>query len=259
MIEGEAAPSPAVSVRELTKEFEDAQGGLVRAVAGISFEARSGRILGLLGPNGAGKTTSLRVLSTALRPTSGSVSVAGFDVSREPHEVRKRIGFISGSTGLYERSTAREMVRFFGELYEIPKLRLEERIEELESWLDMGSFIDRPCGKLSTGQKQKVGIARCVVHDPPVIILDEPTSGLDILVAHQVVKFVEKEKTRGKCVIYSTHIMSEVERLCDDVAIIDRGRLVALGSLGEVVSQTGGAGIEDAFFRLVEGRRTEER
>ncbi len=240
-----------IRVEGLTKVFEDRKRGLIHALDDVSFTCSPGRIFGLLGPNGAGKTTALRVLSTVLRPTGGSVMVEGLDAIRAPDEVRARIGFLSGATGLYERSTAREVVTFFGELFGLGRRRLRERLDELVSLLRMGEFLDQACGRLSAGQRQKVSIARTIIHDPPVIILDEPTANLDVLVAREVVVFVGAERDRGKTVLLSTHIMSEVDRLCDDVAIIHEGRLLMSGTKDEVVARGGGQSVEDIFFQLI--------
>lgn len=244
----------------MSKVFEDRKRGLIRAVDDVSFTCAPGRIFGLLGPNGAGKTTSLRILSTVLRPTSGSVTVAGFDARREPERVRASIGFLSGATGLYERSTAREVIAFFGELFGLRGADVRRRVGELAELLRMEEFLDQACGKLSAGQRQKVSIARTMVHDPPVVILDEPTANLDVLVAREVVLFVAAERDRGKTVLLSTHIMSEVDRLCDDVAIIHEGRVLVSGTKDEVVAQGGGDSVEDTFFQLVpvDERRTSE-
>ncbi|MAB89658.1 MAG: ATP-binding cassette domain-containing protein [Planctomycetota bacterium] len=240
-----------IQVEALAKVFEDRKRGLIRAVDGVSFSCAPGRIFGLLGPNGAGKTTALRILSTVLRPSGGTVTVNGFDSVRDAEQVRASIGFLSGATALYERSTAREVIGFFGELFGIDRSRVADRVDELSEMLKMEAFLDQACGKLSAGQRQKVSIARTIVHDPPVIILDEPTANLDVLVAREVVLFVASERDRGKTVLLSTHIMSEVDRLCDDVAIIHEGRLLLAGTKDEVVQRGGGSSVEDIFFQLV--------
>ncbi|MAE62816.1 MAG: ABC transporter ATP-binding protein [Phycisphaeraceae bacterium] len=241
----------SIRVEDLEKSFEDKKRGLIRAVDHVSFSCGPGRIFGLLGPNGAGKTTTLRILSTVLRPTSGKVMLNGYDVVNDPERVRASIGFLSGATALYERSTAREIIGFFGELFGLDRVQVKDRIDELAALLKMGEFLDQACGKLSAGQRQKVSIARTIVHDPPVIILDEPTANLDVLVAREVVLFVASERDRGKTVLLSTHIMSEVDRLCDDVAIIHEGKLLLSGTKDEVVARGGGDSVEDIFFQLV--------
>ncbi len=240
-------PVPTIEVANLSKCFFDRQRGEIRAVDGISFRCFPGRVFGLLGPNGAGKTTTLRMLSCALKPTTGSITVVGADAASEPDRVRRSLGFLSGATGLYERLSAREILEFFGRLFGIGDTHLRGRIDELATLLHMGDFLDRGCGKLSAGQRQKVSIARTLIHDPPVIILDEPTANLDVIVAREVVQFVEAERRAGKTILYSTHIMSEVERLCDDVALVDEGRLLVSGPLAEV---RGSRSMEEVFLDL---------
>lgn len=246
-----AAAMPRVLVEGLAKEFEDRQRGLVRAVDGVSFEVYPGEVFGLLGPNGAGKTTTLRVLSTMLRPTRGRASIAGHDVASAASEARRCTGFLSGATGLYERATARELMAFFGRLFGLGEDVLGPRIEVLADLLSMRDFLDAPCGKLSSGQRQKVSIARTIVHDPPVLILDEPTANLDVLVARDVLDFVLEEKRRGKAVLLSTHVMSEVDRLCERVAIIHRGKFLAYGRREELAAKGGSASIEEFFFQAI--------
>lgn len=240
-----------IDVLDLEKVFEDRKRGLIKALDRVTFRCAPGRIFGLLGPNGAGKTTALRVLSTMLRPTGGRALVNGFDVSRDPASVRRSIGFLSGTTGLYERSTARELLHFFGKLYGLDGAFAKRRIADLAETFRMKDFLDQACGKLSAGQRQKVNIARSVVHDPPVVILDEPTANLDVLVAREVLLFVEAERDKGKTVLLSTHAMSEVERLCDDIAIIHRGAVLASGTKDQLREQSRTGAIEDLFFRLV--------
>ena len=218
-----------IRVRDLSKTF--GRGGETRAVAlgGVSFEVRPGEIFGLLGPNGAGKTTCLRILSTVLAPTGGTAEVAGFDVTEDPADVRRSIGFLSNNTGLYDRMTPRETVEHYGRLYGLDGTALRRRVAAVLDTLRMGDFADDLCSKLSTGQKQKASIARALIHDPPVLIFDEPTAGLDVLVARNVLRTVAALRDAGKCVIFSTHIMREVEKLCDRVAIVHRGRVLDQG------------------------------
>ena len=240
-----------IEVRDLVKIYPDHQGGEVRAVDGISFECRAGEIYGLLGLNGAGKTTTLRMLSTALTPTGGSARVAGHDVQDESLEVRRAIGFLSGTTGLYHRLTAREMVRIFAELHGLEGADLDERVDRVLATFGIDEYAEKRCEKLSTGMKQKVSIARAVVHDPEVLILDEPTTGLDVLAAATTMDFVRKAREEGKCILFSTHIMSEAERICDRIGILHGGVIRAEGSLDELRESTGEHYLEDIFRRVV--------
>jgi sodium transport system ATP-binding protein len=243
-----------ILVHNLSKSYADLRRGKIRALAGVSFDAYAGQIYGLLGPNGAGKTTALRILSTLLRPTSGTAKVNGFDVVTEPSKVRLQIGFVSAGTGVYDRMTAWEMVEYFGRLYGIPDDVLHARMESLFDRLHMREFRDRSGAKMSTGMKQKVSIARALVHDPPVLIFDEPTSGLDVLVARALLRTVCELRDLGKCVIYSTHIMREAEKLCDRIGIIHRGKMLAAGSLEELFQAHGERDLEELFYRLIAGQ-----
>lgn len=241
-----------IVAESLTKIFHGPKlGGEFRALDAVSFECRPGRVFGLLGPNGAGKTTTLRVLSTTLAPTSGRALVDGFDVVRQPAEVRRRLGFCTGTTGIYERLTPREMIRYFALLYGMEPDAADARVEALLDLFDMRAFADAPNGRLSAGTRQKVSLARTIVHDPPVLVFDEPTSSLDVLVARTVTDFIAGCRERGKTVILSTHVMAEAEKLCDDLAILHRGRLLAVGSVAEMKARAGRDSIEDLFFQLV--------
>ena len=240
-----------IHVRNLTKHYADFQRGDQIALAGINFDVVPGEIFGLLGPNGAGKTTALRILSTVLQPTSGTATINGYDVVTQPSHVRHQIGFVSASTAVYDRMTAWEMVEYFGRLYGIDDAVLKSRMDELFDRLQMNEIRDVLGGKMSTGMKQKVSIARAIVHDPPVIILDESTSGLDVLVARALMETVAHLRDQGKCIVYSTHIMREVERLCDHVAIMHRGHILASGTLDELEQQYHTSDMEDLFFDLI--------
>ena len=242
---------PHIVARDLTKCFFDLRRGQVVAVDHASFECLPGEIFGLLGPNGAGKTTALRCLSTILHPTSGTAEVAGFDVVREPEQVRTSIGFMSANTAIYDRMTAWELVEYFGRLYEVPEAQLRDRMDTIFTELQMNEFRDILGSKMSTGMKQKVSIARTIVHDPPVLIFDEPTTGLDVLVARAVQDHILQLKTDGKCIILSSHIMSEVEKLCDRIAIIHRGRVLATGPLKTLKDQHDEHDLEELFFKLI--------
>ncbi len=240
-----------IHVENLSKSFADLKRGRVSALDGVTFDVRPGEIFGLLGPNGAGKTTCLRILSTVLKPTGGRATVAGYDVSTQPAQVRANIGFMSGNTGIYDRMTAWEMVEYFGKLYGIEDHLLEQRLNEVFSMLQMNEIRDLLGSKMSTGMKQKVSIARTIIHDPPVLIFDEPTSGLDILVARKVLKAIEALKEQGKCIIFSTHIMREVEKLCDRIAIIHKGKILAAGTVKELEQQHHENDVEELFFDLI--------
>jgi sodium transport system ATP-binding protein len=240
-----------IVVEDLGKSFSDLKRGTICALDSVTFNVKPGEIFGLLGPNGAGKTTCLRILSTVLKPTQGRAIVAGHDVAREPQEVRSRIGFMSGNTGIYDRMTAWEMVEYFGRLYGIPEELLQPRLEEIFKTLQMTEIKDILGSKMSTGMKQKVSIARTIIHDPPVLIFDEPTSGLDVLVARNVLKAIDSFREQGKCIIFSTHIMREVEKLCDRIAIIHKGRILAMGSLAELEELHQERDIEELFFDLI--------
>ena len=254
-----ATPAPvAIWARALCKTFQDPERGRVEAVREVELHCRRGEIYGLLGPNGAGKTTTLRMLSTILAPTSGTAEIDGVDVVEDPLEARRRIGFLSTSTGLYPRLTARETLRYFGKLHGIGEGPLEAPVEELVEAFDMGAFADGRCEAFSTGQKQKVSIARAVLHDPPVLILDEPTTGLDILASSAMIDFIESSRARGTCILFSTHIMSEAERLCDRIGVIYGGRLLAEGTLAELQERTGEAWLDGVFKALVREARGEE-
>jgi sodium transport system ATP-binding protein len=242
-----------IEVRDLTKDFGGKRGASVKAIDGVSFACASGEIFGLLGPNGAGKTTTLRIISTLIEPDAGSARVAGFDVTKQPEEVRKNIGMVSTDIALYSRMTPKEIMRFVGTLSHFPKEKLDARIEEVISILKMGPFANTYCEKLSSGMRQRASIARAIVHDPPIIILDEPTSTLDVAAIRDVHLFMLDAKARGKTILFSTHIMSEAQKLCDRIAIIDGGVIRAIGTLEELRSQTGADELEHVFLSLTNG------
>ena len=242
-----------IEAQGLTKIFRDRKRGEIRAVDRVNFRCQPGQIYGLLGANGAGKTTTLRMLATILQPTEGTARVAGFDITEHPEKVRASVGFLSTATALYGRLTARETVEYFGRLNGLNGGALRKRVDDLFSLLEIGEFADRRCDKLSTGMKQKVSIARSIVHDPPVMIFDEPTVGLDVMTARTIVAFIRDCRARGKTVIFSTHVMSEAEKLCDTIGIIHDGKLLAEGTLAELRQRSGLADLEDIFVRTVEG------
>jgi sodium transport system ATP-binding protein len=245
-----SAPVGGIEVEGLVREFKNGP----RAVDGIDLEVAQGEIYGFLGPNGAGKSTTVLMLTTLLPPTAGTARVAGFDVVTQPDEVRRHVGFLSATTGVYDRMTAREMVEYYGRLNGLTGEKLESRIAELFDALGMHDIGNVRGMKMSTGQKQKVSIARALVHDPPVLILDEPTNGLDVLVQRSVLQQVKGLRDRGKCVVYSTHIFREVEKLCDRVAIIHRGRVLDCGTLDDLRERHNEDDLEELFFGLIEGQ-----
>jgi sodium transport system ATP-binding protein len=240
-----------IEAHNLTKTFRDKKRGEIRAADDISFRVSPGQIYGLLGANGAGKTTTLRLLATLLQPTGGSATVAGFDVAREPQKVRANVGVLAASTALYGRLTAREMIAYFGKLNGLSDAEIRARIKRIADELDMHEFLDRRCDKFSTGMKQKTSIARTHIHDPAVMIFDEPTLGLDVMTARAIVKFVRECRNRGKTVIYSTHVMSEVEKLCDTIGIIHGGKLLAEGTLAGLRATHGEQDMEEIFVKVV--------
>lgn len=249
-----------IEVNNLRKEFEltakqrkelNINEKKAIAVNGISFQCEPGKVFSLLGPNGAGKTTTLRMLSTIFKPTSGSIKIAGVDSVENPSEARKKIGFLTGSTGLYARLTPDEVIQYFADLYKIPKNEFEERKERLYSLLDMHDFKKKRIGRLSTGMKQKVSICRTMIHDPEVVVFDEPTSGLDVITAENIIKLIRDCKEEGKTVIFSSHIMSEVDLLCDDLAIIHKGNLLYKGSMKSFRNDMQADNITGEFIRIV--------
>lgn len=240
-----------IHVRRLTKVYKELADGDFTALAGISFDAMPGQIFGLLGPNGAGKTTALRILSTVLKPTSGTAIINGHDLVHEPEAVRRQIGFVSVNTAIYDRLTAWEMVRLFGQLNGMSEESLTLRMEHLFERFQMNNLRNTLGSKMSTGMKQKVSIARALIHDPPVLVFDEATSGLDILVAREVLRTIEQLRDMGKCILYSSHIMTEVKRLCDRIAILNRGRILAQGTLEELIEQSGQHDVEELFYQHI--------
>jgi len=240
-----------ISAHALTKTFRDKKRGEIHAVDKVSFSVSGGQIYGLLGANGAGKTTTLRLLATLLQPSSGTATLAGYDIVREPARVRARVGFLAASTALYGRLTARETIQYFGRLNGLDDAVIKSRTAQLADELDMHAFLDRRCDTFSTGMKQKTSIARTLIHDPEVMIFDEPTLGLDVMAARTIVRFVRDCRARGKTVVYSTHVMSEVEKLCDRVGVIHGGRLLAEGTLAELRAAYRETDLEEIFVKVV--------
>jgi sodium transport system ATP-binding protein len=240
-----------IEIRDLRKTYKGKKGARVEALRGVSFTCRPGEVFGLLGPNGAGKTTALRIISTALKATGGSGRVMDYDIAMQSRQVRQSIGFLSTNTGLYGRLSPREVLTYFGRLFRMEPATLRKRIDELAETFQMTEFLDRHCDKLSTGMKQKVNIARTVIHSPPVMVFDEPTTGLDVLTSRTIVQFIQQCRAERRTVLFSTHIMAEVAKLCDQVAIIHEGVLLFSGTVAEL-RERGGDDLDDAFIHLVE-------
>ncbi len=237
-----------IEFQNLTKTY-----GRLHAVEGLSLSVECGEVYALLGPNGAGKTTALRCLATLLVPTSGTALVGDADVREQPLVARARIGFLAASMGLYERLTPWEILQYFGRLHRMEGPALEKRIAELIRIFGITPFVSQRCGTLSTGQAQRVSVARALVHDPPALILDEPTMGLDVLSGEVIYRFIETERERGKAILFSTHQMAEVELLADRVGVLNRGGLVAEGTPASLIEKTGEGNLARAFLALVQG------
>ncbi len=252
-----------ISVHHLTKQFSLSRqqrremgvqhtGSTIEAVRDVSFTCTPGRIFTLLGPNGAGKTTTLRLIATMLAPTSGSITVAGFDTVRNPVDVRRRVGFLTGNTGLYDRLTPDELVKYYADLHRLDPGTYKARRDQLFTLLGIHEFASRRIGKLSSGMKQKVSIARTIIHDPDVVVFDEATAALDVVTSRSIIQFIRGCREQGKTVIFSTHRMGEVSLLSDDLAIIHRGMMIFSGTYKEFQSQMQTSSVEDEFVRLVE-------
>jgi len=235
-----------ITVTDLHKSF-----GKVHAVRGVSFEARDGEITGLLGPNGAGKTTTLRMLYSLLPPDRGEIRIDGLDPTRDAMAIKRTLGVVPDGRGLYTRLTARENIRYYGELHGLEKMPLERRIEELTHTLSMEDFIDRRTEGFSQGQRVKVAIARAMVHGPQTVLMDEPSNGLDVMSTRALREYVRSLKNGGHSVVLSTHIMQEVAALCDRIVIIAKGEVAADGTAAQLLERTGCETLEDAFVNLI--------
>ncbi len=234
-----------IEVEGIVRDF-----GPTRAVDDVSFSVEAGEVVGLLGPNGAGKTTTLRVLAGLLRPAAGATRISGVDMQTSPLEARRQLGFLTASTGLYDRLTGREMLQTFGRLQRLDEPTLAARIAELSEELELGPFLDKRCGALSSGQKQRVNIARAVVHDPHAYVLDEPTATLDPVASRDILHLVQRAKARNKAVLFSTHRMEEAEYLCSRLLFMRGGKIVARGSSAELLAQSGQQKLTDAFLHF---------
>ncbi|KMZ42889.1 MULTISPECIES: ATP-binding cassette domain-containing protein [Bacillales] len=238
-----------IEVKDVSKRFKE-----IAAVQRVSFRVEAGEVYGLLGENGAGKTTTMRMMATVLTPTEGDIEISGFSVRQQPLEVRRRIGILfGGDVGLYSRLTARENIAYFGRLYGLEQARLEERTLRLSRMLEMDAFLDRRVGAFSRGMKQKVAIARTLVHDPDVILLDEPTTGLDVTAATIFRRMVGKLQEEGKTILFSSHNMGEISKLCKRVALMHKGKLRFAGGLDALREEFGAEDLDDIFMAVVEG------
>ena len=250
-----------IEIKNVSKEFEKNidNNKIIKFLAdkNISFEVNDGEILGLLGPNGAGKTTLLRIIAGIMEPTSGEVIIDDKDFKKHEIEIKKDIAFLSGNTKLYKDISCVELLKMCASYYEMDKSIVDKRIKEVVKRFDMNSFKDQRIGSLSTGQTQRVGVARCVLHDPHNYILDEATSGLDIISSQVILDFIKEERDRGKCIIYSTHYMEEAENICDRVVLINKGEIIASGTPKEIEKETKTSNLRDAFFKLIGGNYNE--
>jgi len=246
-----------IEIKNVSKEFEKIveKNKKIKFFADkdISFEVKDGEILGLLGPNGAGKTTLLRIIAGIMKPTEGEVDFDGKSLEKNDIEIKKNLSFLSGNTKLYKDISCIELLGMCADYYELDKKDLKERINEVVKRFDMESFKNQRIGNLSTGQTQRVGVARCVLHDPHFYILDEATSGLDIISSQVILDFIKEERDKGKCIIYSTHYMEEAENICDRVVLINKGEIVSIGTPEEIKRKTNTTNLRDAFFKLIEG------
>ncbi|MFZ5516188.1 MAG: ABC transporter ATP-binding protein [Candidatus Zhuqueibacterota bacterium] len=236
----------------ISKSFYDGTLGEIQAVKSTSLHIRKGEVFGLLGPNGAGKSTFLRMLATILTPSHGSAELNGYDVATQPEDVKKSIGFLSGNTRLYGKLSPRELLHYFGSLYEMNSETIETRTEEIFSLLNMHNFVDQRIEKLSTGQTQKTSIARSILHDPAIFILDEPTLGLDILTSRSILEFIRTASQVGKTVLFSTHYMEEAERLCHRIGFMHRGEMLSINTLPGYAEASGKTNLADIFMSYID-------
>jgi ABC-type Na+ transport system ATPase subunit NatA len=248
-------PAVGILARELSKRFDP---GGPPAVDALSFEVAAGEVYGLIGPNGAGKTTTLRMLAGLMQPTGGEARIHGHRVATEGERARAALGFLTGSTGLYARLTVRELLHYFGALYGLERPAIARRVDELAGLLQFAPLLDRRCAGLSTGERQRVSLARAVLHDPEVLILDEPTAGLDVVASRFVADFVREARARGRAILFSTHYMTEAELLCDRIGLLHAGRLIWEGAPAALKAELEASSLEDAFLRLLERTRAAE-
>jgi ABC-2 type transport system ATP-binding protein/sodium transport system ATP-binding protein len=241
-----------IQVDDLTKVFPLPRGEELVAVDGVTFAVRAGEVYGLLGPNGAGKTTTLRMILGLLPPTRGEAKIGGFSSTRHPDEVKRRVGLVAANAGVYQWLTAREMLMCFADLYGLAPGTASREMNRLAGILGFADLLDRRCGALSTGQRQRVQLARALIHQPPVMLLDEPTLGLDVIASQVVTDYIAYLRQQGKAVIISTHYLDEAQRLCDRFGLLHRGRIVMEGTLAELQSRTGVVSLVEMFLQLAE-------
>lgn len=239
-----------IDVQELTKKFPLSGGRDLTAVAAVSFSVAAGEVYGLLGPNGAGKTTTLRMLLGLLRPTSGYAAIGGFRSVDFPDEVKRRVGLVAANAGLYQFLTPRELLLFFADLYGMPVADAKDELSRLVKLLGLTEFLDQSCSTLSTGQRQRVNLARALIHRPPVMLLDEPTLGLDVLGTQVITEFIAHVRTEGKAIILCTHHLDEAERICTRFGLMHHGRIVAEGTLAELRQRTECNSLVEMFLKL---------
>lgn len=251
-----------IKVNDLKKKFVKQKNKKEKmefyAVNGVSFEANEGEIVGILGPNGAGKTTLLRMVAGIMNPTSGDVQFDDMNYKRDEIKIKKSLAYLSGNTKIYNSISPYELLRMCAEFYEVKKDEIDNRIQEISRILEMDKFLYSRIGNLSTGQTQRVNIARCLIHDPKYYILDEATSGLDIISSQIILDFMKSEKKKGKCVLYSTHYMEEAENICDRVIMINHGNIIIEGTPAEIRKATKTSNLRDAFFALIGSDNNEE-
>lgn len=228
------------------------------AVDDISFDAKEGNVIGILGPNGAGKTTLLRMLAGIMQPTSGTISIDEMNFKENETEIKKSIAYLSGNTKIYNSISAYELLFMCAEFYDVPKEEIKNRIQKISEVLNLDAFLYNRIDKLSTGQTQRVNIARCLIHNPKYYILDEATSGLDIITGQIILDFIKEEKKKKKCILYSTHYMEEAENICDYVIMMNKGKIIATGSPVEINKKTNTTNLRDAFFVLIKGENHEK-
>ena len=244
------ADDPVIQIEDLVKEYKSSDGTIVRAVDNISMSVAAGEIVGLLGANGAGKTTTLRIIATLLKPTSGRTQVCGHDSITDPVGVRQSLGYVSATTGVPDRLTARELLTSFGRLHGLDEDAIKERLEWLIQTLSLSDYIDRPAGRLSSGQRQRISLGRALVHNPPALVLDEPTNALDVVGSRDLLDTLDHLRERGHAILLSTHRLHEIEHRCDRFVIINTGHIVAMGTHDTLVSDSGD--LESAFFRAID-------